>query len=1110
MNKTARIRILALCLCLLLAFAAIGAGKPVAVQRAVRSDEITTDPAQPEAPSEPETSPDEPEQVPDEPEEAPSEPEAVPDEPEAVQDEPEQAPQGPVPQLGADASDDADFDGIPDSIDSDPDSNVFTGKLKSGHDGTTTVSFTVDFRNFFGDNTIYQPTLATFSVMGAALAYMDKTSAYDNAYLTLDAEQTWSGGTVSTSKKLNGMELMQLFGFEDVADYRLDAYGDDDLCEALIGHKTVTYDGETKVIVAIWVRGTDSTSEQEWSSNFHMGRLDGFFDEYDSVAGKSPRQKNDDWTRKTNHRGFDVCATRILKYYKETYYPTYVKPALDDAPEASLAYWITGHSRGAAVGNLMASYLIDEGSEVYAYTFAAPFNTANTEASAEKYDCIFNLINSNDFIPTLPMPEWGFTRYGKTAEVDASAYYNEIKAATGETYSGKFLSASEMSTLLGKFVCITGENADRNNPGKLLGWREVYVYHCGHTHEGETVDIDNYQSTTFVNKQSITNWGGPSESSYNGYAKHLRKYSYWHDGICETPAYCLQVLVELLVKVANGETIGGASTYITSNKLADKFDFDKWSLVSYATKLTEPHFMDTYSVIQAQINAAGDPGSLFETLPYYANNGRPIHTHTYTYVPYEGHEPTCTEEGLGYRYCLCSEANADYYDDYQKNVPIAALGHTMEAHKAVAATCLTEGNNAYWYCSVCEKYFADEAGDTEIAQDSWIVPALGHDWGEITCTWAADYSTATATRVCAHDETHVETETVETTYEIVTPPTATTSGTGRYVATFKNVAFAAAPHEMDVELPVIAPAFKGQSLTLSGEIGLNFFIEFPDGIDKESSYVDFTVGTKGQTERDTFDATHTSVVNGVTRYGFTCHTNALQMADTVTATLYYTATGSSDVLSIQKQYSVKDYIDYYEPYLNGSQTYSDAELIDLLKALADYGHYAQLFLDDMHDWTLNVDYAAMNGYATAYDYSTIKTATADAVFTKAFGSSAIESAGIALALDSNTALRIVLTMKDNTTVPSITVDGHTVTPGQPMFLVFGAGLRAQNLDKTYTLNGDANGSFKITACPMYYVNFILNMNAQSTVYPSMQHAYDCITALYRYCEAVKAYRNSQS
>ena len=45
---------------------------------------------------------------------------------------------------------------------------------------------------------------------------------------------------------------------------------------------------------------------------------------------------------------------------------------------------------------------------------------------------------------------------------------------------------------------------------------------------------------------------------------------------------------------------------------------------------------------------------------------------------------------------------------------------------------------------------------------------------------------------------------------------------------------------------------------------------------------------------------------------------------------------------------------------------------------------------------------------------------------------------------------------------------------------------------------------------MYYVNFILNMNAQSTVYPSMQHAYDCITALYRYCEAVKAYRNSQS
>ena len=632
---------------------------------------------------------------------------------------------------GADQLPDSDYDGIPDQYDAAPNSNVFTGKLKSGHDGTTTVSFTVDFRNFFGDNTMYHPELATVSVMGAALAYYDPN--YANACFTYDTAQTWAGGTAS---KVDGMELMQVLGFEDVVDYTLDSYGDDDLCEVVMGHRTVTYNGQTEVIVAIWVRGTESTSAEEWSSNFHMGDLVRFFDEYDSVAGKTPRQKNDDWTRKTNHRGFDVCATRLMNYLKTYYLDQYVQPELDTLPEAELTYWLTGHSRGAAVANLMGSYLIDQGERVFDYTFAAPYNTANTEASAEKYDCIFNLVNANDFIPMLPMPEWGFTRYGRTATVDASQYASQIKTATGEDYSGKYLTASDMSTLLGKFICITGENADRNNPGKILGWREVYVYHCGHEHPGETVG--NYQSTTVKSSSFLS---GVTESNWNGYATRLKKYSYWNGGICQTPAYDLQVLVELLVKVAQGETIGGASTYITSNKLADKFDFGKWSLVSYATKLTEPHFMDTYSVIQAQINAAGDPGDRFHTLQYYtstnADGGRPAHTHTYTYVPYEGQEPTCAEDGLGYRYCLCSETNADYYDDYQKNV---------------------------------------------------VIPATGHDWNEPTYEWAADYSTVTATRTCKTDVSHVETETVNTA-AVTTGGDCETGGQTVYTATFNNPAF---------------------------------------------------------------------------------------------------------------------------------------------------------------------------------------------------------------------------------------------------------------------------------------------------------------------------------
>ena len=668
---------------------------------------------------------------------------------------------------------DSDYDGIPDAYDAAPSSNVFTGQMKSGHDGKTTVSYTMDFRNFFGDNTVYHPELASVSVIGAAMAYY--TPSHGESYVTYSPAQTWEGGSYTDA---DGMEILRLHGFSDVVDYTLDSYGDDDICEVVMGHRAYAYNGETKVIVAIWVRGTDAESEEEWSSNFHVGDLVRFFDEYDSVAGKTPRQSNDDWTRKTNHRGFDVCATRLLRYLDTYYFEPYVQPELDANPGSSLTYWLAGHSRGAAVANLMASYLIDEGNEVYAYTFAAPNNTANTEASAEKYDCIFNLVNSNDFVPMLPMVEWGFTRFGRTAQVDASQWSSQIKTATGETYSGKFLTESDMSTLLGKFICITGENADRSNPGKILGWREVYVYHCGHTHEGETVG--SYQSTTIVTGVSASGFLGLY--GYNSYADHLKKYTYHNsstENLCETPAYCMQVLVELLVKIAKGETVNGASTYMLSNKLAKKFDFDKWSLLEYRDQLTEPHFMDTYSVIQAQINAAGDPGARFHTMSYYtaenADGGRPAHTHTYTYVPYEGHEPTCETDGLGYRYCLCSQANEDYYDDYQKNV---------------------------------------------------VIPALGHDWNAATYVWSDDNLTCTASHTCTREASHTETETAAALCQIVSEPTLYETGLARYTVHFENEAFA--DQVIEAEMPML-PGFTVTFMDMDGGAVLSAVRVAPGG-----------------------------------------------------------------------------------------------------------------------------------------------------------------------------------------------------------------------------------------------------------------------------------------
>jgi hypothetical protein len=49
--------------------------------------------------------------------------------------------------------------------------------------------------------------------------------------------------------------------------------------------------------------------------------------------------------------------------------------------------------------------------------------------------------------------------------------------------------------------------------------------------------------------------------------------------------------------------------------------------------------------------------------------------------------------------------------------------HELAKTDEIAATCTTEGNPDYWYCSVCEKYFADEGGTTEL-QEEQIVTAI--------------------------------------------------------------------------------------------------------------------------------------------------------------------------------------------------------------------------------------------------------------------------------------------------------------------------------------------------------------------------------------------------
>ena len=146
------------------------------------------------------------------------------------------------------------------------------------------------------------------------------------------------------------------------------------------------------------------------------------------------------------------------------------------------------------------------------------------------------------------------------------------------------------------------------------------------------------------------------------------------------------------------------------------------------------------------------------------NNGSLVCNHHF------GGTATCTEKAT------CDLCGAEYGD---------FLPHSLTKTEAKAPTCTGAGNEAYWTCGSCGKYFSDASGNTEVAKDSWMLDPIGHDWMDAVYTWSDDGSTCTATRTCKHDSTHTETSKATVTAAQTKAPTCTQMGETTYKAAFE-------------------------------------------------------------------------------------------------------------------------------------------------------------------------------------------------------------------------------------------------------------------------------------------------------------------------------------
>ena len=218
-----------------------------------------------------------------------------------------------------------------------------------------------------------------------------------------------------------------------------------------------------------------------------------------------------------------------------------------------------------------------------------------------------------------------------------------------------------------------------------------------------------------------------------------------------TPADLAAAAIEPIdTQAYTGSTITPVPTVKIGDKLLDPDnDFD----VSYK---------NNKNTGLATVTITGKGNYTGTAITYFAITDGLAHEHELTKTDAEA--ATCTETGNS-AYWTCSECEK-YFSDAKGTTEIEkdswvipAAGHKLTETKAKAATCLADGNSAYWTCSECGKYFSDAEGTAEINEGSWVIEKTGHAWGDwIELVKATCGQSGARYHICGNNPLHVEIE----------------------------------------------------------------------------------------------------------------------------------------------------------------------------------------------------------------------------------------------------------------------------------------------------------------------------------------------------------------
>lgn len=280
---------------------------------------------------------------------------------------------------------------------------------ETGFDKPVEIPFEWNER-WFGENspTVYNHGLAKIAAALSEVSYVN---------LKTDPELNQ---LKNVYKKLGVPEKNMEFHYQ--LDYKAPGLEKDQAAFSIASKEIGSAKGR-RTLIFLTIRGTPY-SAPEWISNVNVA----------------------DSTHESTliHEGFFRTQTLIQKaliYYL-------LKRKID--PDTTY-FLITGHSRGAALSNLLGAQLADQGyfdtENIYVYTFAVPNVSQQEKVSDPKYNFIWNIINPEDIVPTVPLKiynkkkEWNYGKFGQSKvfanywNTDPEIYTNEYIPKVNKYFS---------------------------------------------------------------------------------------------------------------------------------------------------------------------------------------------------------------------------------------------------------------------------------------------------------------------------------------------------------------------------------------------------------------------------------------------------------------------------------------------------------------------------------------------------------------------------------------------------------------------------------------------------------------------------------------------------